>query len=73
MSFPLRIFGTRLLVVFKLLSLQQKVTVTNQSFDSEDVGEINFFDFDFGYCLGLLFCNGVLPNCSRISSLHFSL
>ena len=57
MSFPLRIFGTRLLVVFKLLSLQQKVTVTNQSFDTEDVGEINFCDFDFGYRLGFLFCH----------------
>ena len=54
-SFPLRIFGTRL--VFKVLSLQQKVTVTNLSFDTEDVVEINFCDFDFGYRLGLLFCH----------------
>ena len=53
-SFPLSIFGT---IVFKLLSLQQKVTVTNLSFDSEDVVEINFCDFDFGYRLGLLFCH----------------
>ena len=53
-SFPLSIFGT---IVFKLLSLQQKVTVTNLSFDTEDVVEINFCDFDFGYRLGLLFCH----------------